>query len=183
MFKVSLSGFTLIMMKISWVSSVRMSRLTQMIKFVSFKYLYTYNIVEIYILKFAVTFCQTIEMWRTSKLFVFRFEIFKEFPGWNCFNFYKFLKVIKLIFHDFIKFSKKRPCIKTSLIPFNFIKLPIRCMLNLATTLRRKALQVFLSDAVLFLKAAETVINFTTLSMQINLSHSVRFKVASYSSC
>ena len=34
------------------------------------------------------------------------------------------------------------PCEKTSLIRFNFIKLPIKCILNLAAILRRNVLQV-----------------------------------------
>ena len=59
-------------------------------------------------------------------------------------TFYMFLKVTNLIFHDFIQFSKKRPCNKTSLIWINFIKLPIKCILNLAAILRRKVLQVSL---------------------------------------
>ena len=91
------------------------------------------------------------------------------------------LYVVKLIFHDFIQFSKKRPSIKTSLIRFNFIKLPIRCMLNLAAILRRKVCR-FHQDSVLILKAAETFINFTVISMQI-VSHRISFKVASLSLC
>ena len=82
-----------------------------------------------------------------------------------------------------MKFSKKSPCIKTSLIRFNFIKLPIRCILNLAVSLRRKVLQVSLRRRRLILKAAETFINFTALSMQINFSHIIGFRVASNSAC
>ena len=33
------------------------------------------------------------------------------------------------------------------------------------------------------MKAAETVINFTALSMQINFNNIISFKVASYSAC
>ena len=44
-----------------------------------------------------------------------------------------------------------------SLIRFDFIKLPIRCIVNLAAILRRKVLQVSY-DAVLILKAAVTSI-------------------------
>ena len=55
-----------------------------------------------------------------------------------------------LSFHDFIKLSKKRPCIKTSLIPFNFIKLLTRCIQNLAAILRRKVLQVLLGRRSIF---------------------------------
>ena len=95
-------------------------------------------------------------------------------PGWNCL-------VTNLNFHDFRKFSQKRPRYKTSLTRFNFIKLPIKCVLNLAAVLRPKVLQV--SSRRRFLKAAETVINFTALSMQINFCHNISFKVASYSAC
>ena len=35
----------------------------------------------------------------------------------------------------------------------------------------------------LILKAAETILNFTALSMQINFRHIISFKVASYSAC
>ena len=91
-----------------------------------------------------------------------------------------FLQVTKLLFHDFIKFSKKRPCNKISLIRFNFIKMSIKCILSLAAHLRPKVLHVSLRR-VLILKAAETVINFTALSLQINVSHLISFKVASYS--
>ena len=77
----------------------------------------------------------------------------------------------------------KLPCNTTSLIRFNFIKLPIKCILNLAVILRRKVLQVSLRRRSNF-EAAETVINFTALSMQINFSsHIISFKVASYSAC
>ena len=41
----------------------------------------------------------------------------------------------------------------------------------------------FHKDTVLILKAAETLINFTALSMQTNFSHIISFKVASYSAC
>ena len=54
------------------------------------------------------------------------------------------LLVTNLIFQDFMKFSRKRPCIKSSIIGFNFIKLPIKCILNLAAILRRQVLQVSL---------------------------------------
>ena len=49
----------------------------------------------------------------------------------------------------------------------------------MAAFLRRKVLQVPLQS--LILKAAETFINFTALSMQINFSLNKGFKVASYS--
>ena len=39
----------------------------------------------------------------------------------------------------------------------------------------------FQYDAVLILKAAETFINFTALSMQINFNHFISFKIASNS--
>ena len=55
-----------------------------------------------------------------------------------------FLYVTKLIFHGFIKFSKKRPCIETSLIQFNFLKLPIKCIQTLAAILKHEVLQVSL---------------------------------------
>ena len=57
---------------------------------------------------------------------------------------HKFLYVAKLVYNDLMKFSRKFPCPKTSLIRFTFIKLPIRCILNLAVILRRKLLQVSL---------------------------------------
>ena len=47
----------------------------------------------------------------------------------------------------------------------------------------RKVLQRFHKDAVLILKAAETFINFTAVSIQLNFSHILNFKVASYSAC
>ena len=40
------------------------------------------------------------------------------------------------------QFSRKRPCIKTSQMQINFIKLPIRCILNLAAVLSREVLKV-----------------------------------------
>ena len=86
---------------------------------------------------------------------------------------------MKLIFHDFMKFSRKHSCTETSLYRFNFIKLPIKCILKMAAFLRLKVLQVPLQS--LILKAAETFINFTALSMQINFSLNKGFKVASYS--
>ena len=55
-------------------------------------------------------------------------------------------------------------------------------MLNLAAILRRENLQVLLGRRS-GLKAAETFINFTAVSMQINFSRIISFKVASYSAC
>ena len=43
---------------------------------------------------------------------------------------YKFLLVIKLTFHEFIKFSRKNSGIIISLIRFNFIKLHIKFRSN-----------------------------------------------------
>ena len=63
---------------------------------------------------------------------------------------------------------------------FNFIKLRIRCILNLAAKVAKFCR--FHQDAVLILTAAETFINFRAVSMQIIFSH-IRFKVASYSAC
>ena len=76
-----------------------------------------------------------------------------------------------------MKFSEKRSCVKASLIRFNFIKMPIKYILNLAAILRRKVLQVSLRRRSEVLKAAETIINFTSLSMQMNYSHIISFKV------
>ena len=101
---------------------------------------------------------------------------------WNCLNFFTFLQVAKEVFHDFIKFSKIYVCIKTSQIGFNFIKLPIRCMLNLAAILRRKVLQISLGRRS-NLKAVETFIKYTAILKQINFSQFISFKVASYSAC
>ena len=65
---------------------------------------------------------------------------------------------------------------------FIFIKLPIRCILNLAAIPSSKVLQVSLGRRSIF-KAAESFINVTAISMQINFSHIISFKVASYSAC
>ena len=96
-------------------------------------------------------------------------------------TFYKFLLVTKLM-HDFIKFSRKPPCIKTSLMQFKFIKLPIRCIMNLAAILSREILQVS-KNAFVISKAAETFVNFTVVSMLKNFSHIISFEGASYSAC
>ena len=53
------------------------------------------------------------------------------------------------------KILKKAKCIETTLIQINFIKLLIRCILNLAAMLNREVLKVSI-EAVLILKAAET---------------------------
>ena len=68
-----------------------------------------------------------------------------EYPGWNCLNFLRVFYVAKLIFHYFMKFSKKRPCIKTSLIRFNYYQVAYKmAILKLAAILRRKVLQISL---------------------------------------
>ena len=85
----------------------------------------------------------------------------------------------KLIFHDLIKFSKSCPNSKTSLFRFNFIELPLRNRRQFcAPTFCR-----FHQDAVLILKAAETFINFTAISLYINFSDIISFKVVSHSAC
>ena len=93
-----------------------------------------------------------------------------------------FLQVTELNFYDFINFSKNHPCNKTSQIRFNFIKLHIRYILNLATLLGSKLLEVSLrrrSNS----NAAETFISLTAILMQMNFSHIIGFKVASYTAC
>ena len=87
-----------------------------------------------------------------------------------------------LIFHDFVKFSRKRPCIKTSLMQFKFIKLPIRCILNLAAIPRPEVLQVSLRRRSNF-ESSWDHIPCTALSMQVNFTLIINFKVASYSAC
>ena len=84
-------------------------------------------------------------------------------------RFTSFLLVTKLFFHDFLKFSWRLPCIKLSLIQFNFMLLK-RCILNLAAILRHEVLRVSLKSNS----------NFTAFSMQINFVHIINFNVASY---
>ena len=80
-----------------------------------------------------------------SSLFVMRFPLIFQKTiyggGGLTEKSHKFLLATKLIFHDFIKFSRKRPCIETSLMQFNFFKLPIRCILNLTVIPSREVLQ------------------------------------------
>ena len=66
--------------------------------------------------------------------------------------------------------------------PIDGIEWSLSTGLNLAAILRRKVLQVSLRRRSNF-EAAETFINFTAISMQINFSHIISFKVASYSAC
>ena len=64
----------------------------------------------------------------------------KNYPWLKMFEL--FASFCKLLFHDFIKVSRRLPCIKISLNDFNFIKLPIKYILNLAAISRHKVLQV-----------------------------------------
>ena len=79
-------------------------------------------------------------------------------------SFYFLLFVVtKLNFHEFIVFSRKLPCIKFSLIRFNSIKLPIRCILNLAVIPSRDVLQVSSSNKSNFKRIWDLII-FTAIS-------------------
>ena len=94
----------------------------------------------LFVISFQLLTCERFfRFW--EKMLIGMIDITLVETAWT---FYKFLKVTKLIFHDFIKFSRRLPCIRISLIQFNFIKLPIRCILNLAAILRGKVLQVSL---------------------------------------
>ena len=73
----------------------------------------------------------------------------------------------------------KLPRIKISLIRFNFIKLPIRCIPILTAIPSR---EVSLRSSSNF-ENCWNCINFTAFALQINFSHIIRFQVASYSAC
>ena len=89
-------------------------------------------------------------------------------------KFDKFLYVTKLIFH-FIKFSRRLPGTEFLLIQFNFIKLPKRCILNLAAIPRHEVLLVSLRNNSNFESSCD-LNNFTAISMQIKLQSHYQFQ-------
>ena len=68
-----------------------------------------------------------------------------------------------------------------SLIQFSFIKLPKRCILNLAVIPRHEVLKVSLRSHSNFESSCD--LSFTAIPMQINFVHKISFKVASHSAC
>ena len=65
---------------------------------------------------------------------------FFYYPGWNCLNFLQVFVGYQANFSWFYEILKETS-IKTSLMQFNFITLPIRCILNLAEILSCEVLQ------------------------------------------
>ena len=103
-------------------------------------------------------------------------------PGSNCLNFLQVFVGYQADFSWFYKIIKKPSFIEILLMQFKIIKLPIRCILNLAAIPSCEVLQVSWRRRSNF-ESSWDLHQFSAVSMQVNFSHIISFKVASYSAC